>query len=202
MKGKFLLLVLCACVPISVFGQASSSSSASSSQASSSSTPALPDAPRPAGHFDVYAGVAYSSANQVKSSSALFGGTVAVDGKLKPWFGGTVDFGYYGFGYGTVKPTMYTMLAGPSFFIPSDKFEGFFHVLFGLAHTGGVSATPNLAYAYAIGGGMQYDIRRNLALRAAGDGIFSAFALDPNNLGYSQNMRVNPRATFGVVYHF
>jgi hypothetical protein len=183
-------------------GQSSSSSSSSSPSSSHSTLSALPEAPKPVDHFDLYVGAAYSSANQVKSSSALVGGTVALDGKLKPWFGGTVDYGYYGFGYGLVKPTMYTMLAGPAFFLSQGKYEGYVHVLFGLAHTGGVGATPNLAYAYAIGGGMQYDINRRFAVRLAGDGIFSAFAIDPLRLGYSQNMRVNPRATGGIVYHF
>ncbi len=200
MKHLSLVIVVSLVVSCAAFGQSSSSSLPS--QSTSSTLSSLPDAPKPVQHFDLFGGVAYSSANQVKSASSLIGGAVALDGKVKPWFGGTVDFGYYGYGYGLVKPTMYTMLAGPSVFLNQDKFEGFFHVLFGLAHTGGVGATPNLAFAYAIGGGMQYDIRKKLAVRLSGDGIFSAFAIDPNHLGYSQNMRVNPRATIGVAYHF
>ena len=200
MKHLSLVIVVSLVVSCAAFGQSSSSSLPS--QSASSTLSALPEAPKPVQHFDLFGGVAYSSANQVKSASSLIGGAIALDGKVKPWFGGTADFGYYGYGYGLVKPTMYTMLGGPAFFVNQDKYEGFFHVLFGLAHTGGVGATPNLAFAYAIGGGMQYDIRKNLAVRLSGDGIFSAFAIDPNHLGYSQDMRVNPRATIGVAYHF
>ncbi len=200
MKHLSLVFVASLVLSCAALGQSSSSSQTSPSTSSAAST--LPEAPKPVEHFDLYLGPAFSSANQVKSSSSLIGVTVALDGKVKPWFGGTVDYGYYGLGYGLVKPTMTTILGGPAVFLNQDKYEGFFHALFGLAHTGGVGATPNLAFAFAVGGGMQYDIRKNLAIRLAGDGIFSAFAIDPNHLGYSQNMRVNPRATGGIAYHF
>ena len=197
MKHLALVLVSLSFFSTAAFGQFSSSSTPAKPSAT-----ALPQAPAPVNHFYLAASFAFSSANQVKSSSSLMGAAVSLDGKVKPWFGGTADFGYYGLGYGLVQPTMYTMLAGPAFFLNQDRYEGFVHALFGLAHTGNVGATPNLAYAYAIGGGMQYDITKRLAIRASGDGIFSAFAIDPNHLGYSQNMRVNPRATVGVAYHF
>ncbi len=199
MKHLALVLVAVSFFSTAALGQFSSSSTPDKPKASAT---ALPEAPAKVNHFDLSGSFAFSSANQVKSSSSLIGGAVALDLKLKPWFGGTVDGGYYGMSHGLVHPTMYTMLAGPAFFLNQDRYEVFVHALFGLAHTGNVSATPNLAYAYAIGGGMQYDLTKRIAIRASGDGIFSAFALDPNNLGYSQNMRVNPRATVGVAWHF
>lgn len=199
MKHLALVLVAVFCFSTAALGQFSSSSAPAKPHPTVS---ALPEAPARVNHFDLSGSFAFSSANQVKSSSSLIGASVALDGKLKPWFGGTADFGYYGMSHGLVQPTMYTMLAGPAFFLNQDRYEAFVHVLFGLSHTGNVGATPNLAYTYAIGGGMQYDLTKRVAIRLSGDGIFSAFAIDPNHLGYSQNTRVNPRATVGVAYHF
>ena len=145
---------------------------------------------------------AYSSANQAKGSSALVGGSAFADYKLKPWFGAEADFGEYTGSTTAVKPTVTTFLAGPSLFLPSDKLIGNLHVLFGGAHTGNVSATPNISFAWAVGGGFEYQLRGHFYLKVAGDGVFSSFVLDPNNQHYSANLRVNPRATAGVAYHF
>src|ERR1700722_11105756 len=120
--------------------------------------------------YEVFAGADYSSANQVKSSSALAGFNVGGDAKLTKWFGGTADFGYYSFSHGIVKPTVTTFLAGPEFYIPAGSLTGFVHVLFGGAHTGGpgVGAKPDVSFAYAIGGGFEYAFNKRLALRISG----------------------------------
>jgi len=189
-KGKFLLYVLAFLLPVPLVGQVAKPT-----------TPAA-DAATAFKHFELYAGYAYSSANQVKGSSSLTGFNITADAKWKPWFGGQMDFGQYGNSTSSVKPTMTTFLAGPSLYVPSDKFEGFFHVLFGGAHTGGVGATPDISFATAIGGGVQYQVYKTFSLRVSGDGILSSFVLDPNHLGYSANLRVNPRASVGVAYSF
>jgi hypothetical protein len=112
------------------------------------------------------------------------------------------DYGQYGGSTTTVQPTVTTFLAGPSLYLPSDRFIGSLHVLFGGAHTANVGATPDISFAYAVGGGFEYLVRGNFWVRVSGDGILSSFVLDPNHLGYSPNLRVNPRAGIGVAYHF
>lgn len=188
MKGKFLLSVVAMLLPVSLAGQVTKPAAAG----------AAPEFER----YEIYAGAAYSSANQVKGSSALVGFNVGGDAKLKKWFGANVDFGEYLASSGVAKPTVTTFLAGPEVYIPSGNLTGFLHVLFGGAHTGGVGAQPDVSFAYAVGGGFNYAFSKRLALRLAGDGIFSSFVLDPTNQGFSAHTRVNPRATAGVAYRF
>ncbi|WP_263358307.1 outer membrane protein [Acidicapsa ligni] len=196
MKGKFLLLMFTAfasLLPVSLAGQVAK--------------PTAPgaDTINVFHRYDAFAGVDYSSANQVLGSSALIGFNVGADAKLKPWFGGVVDFGYYGINATSTthaSPTMTTVLAGPEVYIPADKLTGFFHVMFGGAHTGNVGTTPNVSFAYAIGGGLSYSLTPRWSARVSGDGILSSFVQAPSGSGESAHMRVNPRATLGVSYSF
>ncbi len=184
-KGKFLLFAIALGLPLAAAAQDSKPAAAPTFE-----------------RYELGVSAAYSSANQAKGSSALVGGSAFADYKLKPWFGAEADFGYYGASYTSVQPTMTTFLAGPSLFLPSDKLIGNLHVLFGGAHTGNVGATPNISFAWAVGGGFEYQLRNHFYLKLAGDGIFSSFVLDPTNQHLSANLRVNPRATAGVAYHF
>ncbi len=188
MKGKFLLSVFALLLPAGLMAQVAKPAAAN----------AAPDFQR----YEVFGGFAYSGANQVKGSSALLGFSVGADAKLKKWFGGTVDFGEYQSSTGVAKPVVTTLLAGPEVYIPADNLTGFFHVMFGGAHTGNVGAKPNIAFAYAVGGGFTYAVSKHWAVRASGDGIVSSFVLDPTNQGYSPHPHVNPRATFGAAYRF
>jgi hypothetical protein len=184
-KGKFLLFAIAMSLPLCALAQDSKPAAAPAFQ-----------------RYDIFAGGDYSSANQVKGSSALKGFNVGGDAKLKPWFGVTADYGQYMDSTTLVKPTMTTFLAGPSVYLPSEKLIGSFHVMFGGAHTANVSAVPDVSFAVAIGGGFEYAVHRNWYLHVSGDGILSSFVLDPNHLSYSPNLRVNPRASLGIAYHF
>jgi opacity protein-like surface antigen len=156
--------------------------------------------------YEIFAGADYMGANQVvESSSALIGGNVGASAKLAKWFGGTVDFGDYpaqATSNGILKPTVTTLLAGPEFYIPADNLTGFVHVLFGGQHTGGVDSKPDIAYAFAIGGGFEYAVGKHWAIRISGDGVRSSSVLDPTNSGYSPHPFTNARATGGVAYRF
>jgi len=190
-KGKFLLSV-------AVFAFSASFAGAQVAK------PAAADATT-FDRYEVYGAFAYSGANQVQSSSALVGVNIGAQAKLKKWFGGNVDFGDYFASIssnGLVKPTVTTFLAGPEVYVPADNLTGFFHVLFGGAHTGNAGEKPNISFAYAIGGGFEYAFSKKLAARISGDGIVSSFVQDPTNQGFSPHARVNPRATVGVAYRF
>ena len=191
MKGKFLLSVFAFVLPMSLAGQVAK--------------PAAADAAPAFNRYEVFAGVDYIGANQVKSSSALIGGNGGVSAKLVKWFGGTVDFGDYpasATSNGLVKPTVTTFMAGPEFYIPADNITGFFHVLMGGEHTGNVGSTPNIAFAYAVGGGFEYAVKKHWAVRISGDGVISSSVLDPDNQGFSPHRHVNARASAGVAYRF
>lgn len=188
MKGKFLLSVLGVLLPVSMAAQVAK--------------PAAADEKFDFSRYEAYAAFAYSGADQVKSSSALIGANIGVQAKLKRWFGANADFGEYGNSTGTVKPTVTTLMAGPEFYIPADNITGFLHVLFGGEHTGGVGAKPDVAFAYAVGGGFEYALSKKWSVRIAGDGIRASTVLDPTNQGFSPHPHTNPRATIGVSYKF
>jgi len=196
-KGKFLLSLAGLLLPASMMAPMAAAQVAKPAQSASTV-----DFSR----YEVYGAFAYSSANQVKSSSALLGVNVGAQLKLKRWFGANVDFGDYfsqGSSNGLQKPTVTSILAGPEFYIPADNITGFIHVLFGGEHTGGVTGMkPDVAYAYAIGGGFEYAVSKKIAVRLAGDDINAAFVQDPDNQGFSPHRRNNPRATVGFSYRF
>ena len=192
MKGKFLVFVLASCA------LALSFSMPTLAQVAKPATDAVVELQR----YEAYVTAAYSSANQVKGSSALIGFNAGVDAKLKKWFGGTVDFGQYANSTGVAKPTVTTFMAGPEFYIPSEKLTGFVHVLFGGAHTGGVLTQPSISFAYGVGGGFEYSVSPHLAIRVSGDGIRSSFTAIPFVAGDSPHGRLNARATGGIAYRF
>jgi opacity protein-like surface antigen len=190
-KGKFLLSVFAFALPLSLAGQVAKPTTADTAPAFN--------------RYEIFAGVDYMGANQVKSSSALIGGNVGVSAKLTKWFGGTVDFGDYGASAtsnGLVKPNATTFMAGPEFYIPADSLTGFFHVLMGGAHTGGADSKPNIAFAYAVGGGFEYAVKKHWAIRVSGDGIVWSSVQDPDNQGFSPHRHADARASAGVAYRF
>jgi hypothetical protein len=191
-KGKFLLSAVAMLLPMSFVAQVAVGQVAK---------PAA-DSAVAFDRYEIYGSFAYSSANQVKSTSALVGFNIGAAAKLRRWFGADVDFGEYSGSTGIVKPTVTTFLAGPEFYIPAENLTGIVHVLFGGAHTGNAGEKPDVAFAYGIGGGFEYAFSKHLAARVTGDGIVSSFVQDPTNQGFSPHARVNPRATIGVSYRF
>ena len=190
MKGKFLLSVFALFLPLSLAAQVAKPTL--SAEANSSFQ-----------RYGLFGGFAYSGANQVKGSSALLGFNVGGEIKLKPWFGATADFGQYDASSGLAKPTVTTFLAGPEFYIPSDKLTGIVHVMFGGAHTGlSTAISPDVSFATAVGGGIEYSLSDRWSIRATGDAIYSSFVQAAASTGASPHMRINPRASFGVGYHF
>jgi hypothetical protein len=186
-KCKFLLSAF-ALLPISLFGQVAK--------------PAAADTAPEFARYEIFAGADYSSANQAKSSSALVGFNVGADAKLKKWFGGVVDFGQYGDSHGLVTPTVTTFMAGPEFYIPSDRITGFLHVMFGGEHTGNAGETPDISFAYAVGGGIEYALKKHWAVRVSGDDVLSSFVQSYGTPGESPHTRANARASGGVAYRF
>jgi len=191
-KGKFLLSAFALFMPLSLAAQVAKPTMAAETTGDFN-------------RYEVFAGADYSGANQAFGSSALIGGNVGGSAKLKKWFGGAVDFGDYGVqatSNGRVDPTVTTFLAGPEFYIPADSLTGFLHVMFGGQHTGGVGSKPDVAFAYAVGGGFEYTVKKHWAVRVSGDAIVASSVLDPDNVGYSPHRHSNARASGGIAYRF
>jgi hypothetical protein len=183
------------------------------SQVSTSSGSASADQVEPSYRYEVYAGYAYTSLNQVNQSRhGLQGVDLSVTRDWGRYFGITADGAYFKYPISTpvvenstITPSVEQVLFGPSFHASLyGKTSGFFHVLLGGEHTGGASQTPNISFAGGVGGGLEYRLKQHFSLRASGDYIGASFSVTGNSaaLGYSSHRTFDSRATFGVVYKF
>lgn len=163
--------------------------------------------------YEVYAGYAYTSLNQVNQSRyGLQGVNVSVARYFGRYFGVTGEGDFYSTPFGspevvgsTIKPTVSSVLFGPVLHANLyGKFDGFVHGLLGGEHTGGESQTPNISFAGGFGGGADYRFSPRLAIRASGDIIGASFSLTGNSaeLGNSPHKTWDSRASVGIVYKF
>jgi hypothetical protein len=169
--------------------------------------PAKPESTGPTYKWETFAGVGYTSLNQVsRSQNGLIGVNVAVTRNFGKYFGLTADGGHYAFTYSRSNPgdpTVDMVLLGPVFHVKLfEHLDGFARALLGGVHTGGDSTVPDVSFAGGAGCGMDYNLSSRFALRLSGDSIASSFTQDPDHLGNSTHMRRNARAAFGVVYKF
>ena len=200
MKSKFLLSVL-------ALVSAGFMPLAATSQIAHDRGAAPAERAEPTYKYEVFAGYGYTSINQVNQSRyGLQGVNGSVSRFFGKYFGVTADGAYYQFPIATGnpgKPTVDLFLAGPVLHANLyGKTDLFVHALLGGAHTGGVSAVPNISFAGGAGGGLDYKLNPRFSIRAAGDNIASSFVEDPNHQGYSAHERWNARATIGVVFKF
>jgi hypothetical protein len=162
--------------------------------------------------YEAFVGVAYSRLRQVPISySGLVGGkaTLARDWGRYFQLMGSVDYYKLGTGHRSLSdpgdPSIYTFLVGPA--IHATLYENLSGVFFGELggeHTGGEHVSPGISFAGGFGGGLTYNLTRNLGVQLTGDRIAASFSL-PNNtpqLAYSTHRTWNVRGTFGVVYRF
>jgi outer membrane receptor protein involved in Fe transport len=197
-KLSFCILaaIPAALLPLAVAGQVAPSSGTSPAEK-----------PEPVYNYQVFAGYAYSSLNQVNQSrSGLQGVELSV---MRDWgkhFGLFGDGAFYKYAIKTGNPgspSVDLVLFGPEFHAELyGRISGFVRASLGGEHTAGESEIPNVSFAGGFGGGMEYRFGPRLSLRASGDDILSSFVQDPEHLGYSPHKRGNGRAAFGVVYRF
>lgn len=168
--------------------------------------------------YEIFAGYGYTSMNQVNQSrNGLQGVNVSVTRDWGRFFGLTADGAYYRYPLkspaiqnSTLVPWVDAVLVGPVVHAPLfGHYEGFFRVLLGAEHTGGVNAYPNLSFAGGIGAGLDYKLSQHFSLRASGDDIASSFVapIEPGYVcsptsGCSPHEHRNSRAEFGVVCKF
>jgi len=162
--------------------------------------------------YEVYVGAAYSRIRQVTNSySGLIGGKASVARDWGKYFQllGSVDYYTVGIGHSGIPnpghPTVYTFLVGPALHVNLyGNLSGLVFAQVGGEHTGGESETPNISFAGGFGGGLAYNLRRNLAVQLTADRVGASFSLPNNNaqVGYSTHRTWDARATLGVVYRF
>jgi hypothetical protein len=188
-----------------------------------------PEKPVEIHKYEIFAGYGYTSMNQVNQERyGLQGANVSVTRDWGRFFGLTADGGYYKYPLShpairnsTLAPSLDAVLLGPVMHAHLFKnYDGYFHVLLGAEHIGGVNAYPNISFAGGIGGGMDYRLTKRFFLRASGDDIISSFVAPvylanpppPNpppppgtcttTSGCSPHEHRSSRASFGVVYKF
>ena len=199
MKRKWLLSILAvpaALMPLAVAAQVA------------------PDRPaRPANDEPknvVYAGMSYTSLNQVNQSRyGLVGANLEYTRNFGRWFGVVGDGAYY---FGSFQsgnpgnPTVYHIMGGAEVHAPIfENWNLFGRVLLGGAHTGGEDMTPDLSFAGGPGGGVEHIFKGGRwGVRASGDFIGAAFSVRNNSpqQGYSPHRTWNARAGVGVEYRF
>jgi hypothetical protein len=159
--------------------------------------------------WEAYAGLGYTSLNQVNTSrSGLLGLEAGATRDFGKYFGLTAQGSYYKYAYTSGNPgdpRLISGLAGPVLHaVVYGKYSAFVHALIGVEHSSGESQTPNISFAGGFGGGMEYKLTNRLSLRATGDDIGASFSLINNSpaLGYSPHRTWNPQASFMAVYHF
>jgi opacity protein-like surface antigen len=163
--------------------------------------------------YEVYAGYAYTSLNQVNQSRfGLQGVNLSVTRNFGRYFGVTAEGDYFRFPISTPEvlgstatPSVESVLFGPVLHATIyGRVGGFFHGLLGGEHTAGENETPNVSFAGGVGGGLEYSLSPRLALRASGDYIGASFSLSGNSaeLGNSSHKTFNSRGSIGAVYRF
>jgi opacity protein-like surface antigen len=182
---------------------------AAASQVSSTGSSPTTELPERTFKYQVYAGYAYTSLNQVNQSRyGLQGVTVSVTRDIGRYFGVTAEGSEFKWALSSGNPgtpSVQSVLFGPELHANIyGNVGGFFHGLLGGEHTAGESETPNISFAGGVGGGLEYNLTPRLSLRASGDYIGASFSLVGNSpqLANSPHKTWDSRGGFGAVYRF
>jgi len=168
-----------------------------------------PDRGEPTFKYQVFAGFAYTSLNQVNQSRyGLIGADVSVSRNFGRFFALTADGAYFPSSYASGNPgnpKVSMLLAGPELHAPIyGNASLYFRGLIGGEHTGGEAMSPKVSFAGGIGLGLEYAMSPHWVLRMGGDDILSSFTVRGNSsqLGFSPHRRANAQATVGVAFRF
>ncbi|HEX8817443.1 MAG TPA: outer membrane beta-barrel protein [Terriglobales bacterium] len=156
--------------------------------------------------FYAFGGYSYTHADlNSAGSTSLNGWDGSIEGKVLPLLGLVADFsggygspniGFDGNSSTSVSLHQYNFLFGPQVSFSVSKIRPFAHVLLGASHLSesalGASTSDN-AFAYAIGGGLDYHLVPMFAWRVQADYLQTRFN------STSQN---DVRIATGLVFHF
>jgi hypothetical protein len=138
---------------------------------------------------NIFFGYSYNSADFNAAGRAnLNGWEGSLEGKVLPFVGIVADIsGHYGVG-----DSVHNVIFGPQVSVPVGRFTPFAHVLLGVGHISGNSAS-NTSLADALGGGMDYRVFHVIGWR------FQLDALQTRFFSQTQN---DVRFSTGAVLHF
>ncbi len=145
--------------------------------------------------LDVFGGYSYM---HVSPGSGLPGASTngweaQATGNLTDHLGATADFdGHYGDVFG-IGGHDYNFLFGPTLFHRMDKVTPFAHLLFGGSHAGAAGFSET-AFAWALGGGIDWNVRPTIAVRVG--------QLDYLSTHFASTTQNNFRYSAGVVFRF
>jgi opacity protein-like surface antigen len=143
---------------------------------------------------ELFAGYSYARVDASPADDLnLHGWNASLSGNVNRWFGIVGDFaGHYARPSG-VSVRNYLFLFGPRITARSENATPFVHALFGFARASALGTTER-AFAMALGGGVDFNVHQNVAIRAIqADYVLTRFASDSQN---------NFRLSFGVVFKF
>ncbi len=150
------------------------------------------DAPK----AEVFGGYQYTSVDFGADTSreSFNGWNGALSGFFNNNFGITADFsGAYKSISGTdVK--LHTYMFGPTLRAPMDKATVFAHALFGGAHVSASGASGESAFAYAFGGGLDFNASKNFGIRVG--------QFDYLGTRFTSENQKHFRYSAGVVFKF
>jgi len=146
----------------------------------------------PAAEF--FGGYSYARVDASPASDLnLHGWNASLAGNVNRWLGFVGDFsGHYGSPSG-VDVSDHTFMFGPRITARSEKATPFFHALFGGARASAIGSSET-AFAMALGGGLDYNLNKNFAVRVGQfDYLPTRFGDDTQN---------NFRYSTGIVLRF
>ena len=195
---KFVFIVLAALLSISAGAQTSASSSGG-------------DETQKQSRYDIFAGAAGTSQNQiVHAHGLLVGFEIGVTRNWGKYFGLNVQGASFMTSTssqntaGGLSPNYSQFLAGPELHAQIyERVSGNVHVLLGGSHTGGtgITGTPNVAFSTGFGAGLDYRVTQHFSLRLNGDRVGTSFVQTTSGSGNSPHPYSNVQAALGVVYH-
>ena len=151
-----------------------------------------------------------------RSTHILNGWNASADFKANRFFGIVADFsGYYpsytnpGIGGLTNHARSLSFLFGPQVSVHLSKVTPFAHALLGATHIGYPAAsgcpqcvtTSASSFAYALGGGMDFDLTRHLGIRGQVDLFHNGFSSSDNQTSFRYHQS-NARISTGLVFRF
>lgn len=140
---------------------------------------------------DVFIGYSLLNGDTLSHGS---GWTAALTGNLHDWLGLKVDLGGNYKSSGGATSREYNVLFGPQLAARSDKLHFFVHGLFGIAHFSSDITPSDTSAAWALGGGVDYDLNQEFAVRMV--------QLDYHGAHIFSSTQKDARFAFGLVYRF
>jgi hypothetical protein len=140
---------------------------------------------------DVFLGYSLLNGDTLSHGS---GWEAALTGNLRDWFGLKADLGGNYKSTGSVEGREYNILFGPQVSHRVNKLNFFVHGLLGVAHFSTNVGPSDTAAAWALGGGVDYDLGSNFAFRPV--------QLDYHGAHIFSTTQKDARYSVGLVYRF